>query len=680
MPQKTDLTHIKQVIESRLRYFIQISLYVNQLQMLHRQNETEALPEAIEFIQDVMGMTCHDEEQIVQHILPQLKENIDKNKKRYANYRKAINHEHDGIGLATLAILLDYDTGISAQQNAGERDRSIKKDSRASMAFHDYEARKKIQKDLSSHLPDEYKSIRKIIDIKRFTQTTTQNKKSAKKNAAKTLYQQYAIDWKRWLLNEFKPVSDGLNNTLKRIVNDERLKLSSAEQESMKGELTNTLQTQMHVNSLKLADPNTDQFELIEGNLSTYYKLTGFIDKFKNVIATGELIKEEVEQKKKNKRQYQQMHNNLSKFLKQSIRQCLELSNQAKEIQKDVDYLGDEGTQEINLLLDKIQHCQDVLQKNQKTLPTHPQKNAEILPEQLQELNQHSVKVNDVLDATELDEISTTLITLKECVEEAKKREQEKQEAQAKAKKLAEAKIIEDRLQHLREQRRQRLEAKQKARAEKKAKADAWRQKVHGERSIAQPSRDNDDNDDVKVESPPSPSASSISLFKQTALSATASTSIKVTNKNFLARITNLPRKASELIEKIFANERGVKYDEVKNLIENRLGGSVLEIGNGSSHKRIILESLYSELYTHMDKTDNLANQNKATSSSSTVTGGMSKPHGGTHNSGILSRFNLKLITSVLKQAGVTPEKIALLQTNKSASPDREHIITTSVS
>ena len=53
----------------------------------------------------------------------------------------------------------------------------------------------------------------------------------------------------------------------------------------------------------------------------------------------------------------------------------------------------------------------------------------------------------------------------------------------------------------------------------------------------------------------------------------------------------SLGEKSKNLIRRIVFQEKGVKFEEVKNLIVNKLEGEVLEIGNGSSHKRIVLEN-----------------------------------------------------------------------------------------
>ncbi|HVY54082.1 MAG TPA: hypothetical protein VHA13_06135, partial [Gammaproteobacteria bacterium] len=109
-----------------------------------------------------------------------------------------------------------------------------------------------------------------------------------------------------------------------------------------------------------------------------------------------------------------------------------------------------------------------------------------------------------------------------------------------------------------------------------------------------------------------------------------------------------------DLIKSIQILERGIKYRQVENLITSKLGGSIVEIGNGSSHKRIYLNSLYSEICTQTDEGSNTSLASTATVS----TGGMYRPHGHAHNSGELSFFNIKLIRNALVRAGITIENI----------------------
>lgn len=131
---------------------------------------------------------------------------------------------------------------------------------------------------------------------------------------------------------------------------------------------------------------------------------------------------------------------------------------------------------------------------------------------------------------------------------------------------------------------------------------------------------------------------------------------INDTSKQINPKIESYLEKLREedlfLIQDIYNLKRGLKYHDITNLIVNQLGGEVVEIGNGSSHKRIYLNNLYSEIYTHAgDESEGKS------AKESVATGGMFKPHGKSHNSNELSFYNIKLIRETLVRASITPEK-----------------------
>ncbi len=95
----------------------------------------------------------------------------------------------------------------------------------------------------------------------------------------------------------------------------------------------------------------------------------------------------------------------------------------------------------------------------------------------------------------------------------------------------------------------------------------------------------------------------------------------------------------------ILEGKRGVNFKKVSSLITSKLGGTISEIGNGSSHKRIELQSYITEMVTQTG-----------------VVGGASRPHEKGHNPEKLSKFNLNLIKSVLVNAGITLEVVKDLE------------------
>lgn len=121
--------------------------------------------------------------------------------------------------------------------------------------------------------------------------------------------------------------------------------------------------------------------------------------------------------------------------------------------------------------------------------------------------------------------------------------------------------------------------------------------------------------------------------------------------------IAELHEKDVTLIEMIFNLEKGIKYRDVEILIESKLKGKIIEIGNGSSHKRIRIKNLCCEFYDR--------NDSSGKSTVTVSTGGMYKQHGSAGSD--MMTFNLKLLKSVLASAGIEPALIKKIRENFSS-------------
>ncbi len=107
-----------------------------------------------------------------------------------------------------------------------------------------------------------------------------------------------------------------------------------------------------------------------------------------------------------------------------------------------------------------------------------------------------------------------------------------------------------------------------------------------------------------------------------------------------------------EFMKSIYCREKGIFYAQVYYLITNQLGGKILEHGNGSSHKTIVLNNFSTCFISSGQLPTNIKS-------------GVYEPHGKSHQSGELCGFNLELVEEALFKAGITPEVIDLLEQNK---------------
>lgn len=107
-----------------------------------------------------------------------------------------------------------------------------------------------------------------------------------------------------------------------------------------------------------------------------------------------------------------------------------------------------------------------------------------------------------------------------------------------------------------------------------------------------------------------------------------------------------------QLMKSIYCREKGILYDQVCCLVINQLGGKILEHGNGSSHKTILLNNFA----TYFISSSQLP---------TTIKSGICEPHGKAHQSGELCGFNLELVEEALFKGRITPEVIDLLEQMK---------------
>ncbi len=104
------------------------------------------------------------------------------------------------------------------------------------------------------------------------------------------------------------------------------------------------------------------------------------------------------------------------------------------------------------------------------------------------------------------------------------------------------------------------------------------------------------------------------------------------------------------LLQSLFNFHKGVRYDDVCNLIIQQLDGKIEELG--SSHKRIKIAKFYIEITSY----DSGSQPNEPVSCvQGMAVGGFFRPHGTAHQPGVLGLFNMKLVVKTFTRAGITP-------------------------
>lgn len=112
-----------------------------------------------------------------------------------------------------------------------------------------------------------------------------------------------------------------------------------------------------------------------------------------------------------------------------------------------------------------------------------------------------------------------------------------------------------------------------------------------------------------------------------------------VLNEDIVSILQTLKPKKYALLRKIVFCERGVTFAEAKNIIKS-CHGTICEIGNGSSHKRIVLGNHSMLMASHSTK------------------GTIVEPHGKKQKMPGLSNFNLSRVADTFHRAGFTKERL----------------------
>ncbi|GEM_PF-3684906 len=173
----------------------------------------------------------------------------------------------------------------------------------------------------------------------------------------------------------------------------------------------------------------------------------------------------------------------------------------------------------------------------------------------------------------------------------------------------------------------------------------------------------------------------SVSIFNSNNNSTTSI--VKFINTDIENIILNLNSRQFGILSDIVNERTGIKYNEVISIIR-ACGGEISEIGNGSSHKRIRLNKLITEIRVH-DEADiddtksqktrdksgkNIQSANKIAHATELVnpqtdyfaTSGFFRAHGKQHTERKLCEFNLHLVNKLFTKAGITSEMLLTLE------------------
>ena len=160
---------------------------------------------------------------------------------------------------------------------------------------------------------------------------------------------------------------------------------------------------------------------------------------------------------------------------------------------------------------------------------------------------------------------------------------------------------------------------------------------------------------------------------------------VKVIDPDVERLLMSLKPKKIQLLRDILDHKPALKYDTVYRLITKQLGGQISSTSTSGSHRRVRIGKIYTEILatdmidpTSQDSdSDDIAEAptpSAPTPSASGLfgTGGVSRPHRRSHNSGHnskkLSRFNAELLSKGLTAAGITTQLLDAIDEKKASA------------
>lgn len=585
---------ILELIENRLRFFLELKIYLSKI----RANQIEA-EELIQFLRDVVGINITAVHKEKENLIELIVDKVELQFRSYRELKQCFNIEDKRLSLNVFKLLLDLNLSfsrISASQ-LKDKEKKLTLDSKVALAFSDYDFFKELTTIFKQLIPSEMIRLDKLICIK---------EPALKQQKTGTLLEgtidvHFGVKW--------KPFKLALVNRVQRLqqYTQQGHTNFTLEEAAPFFEKFGRLVEQTAENEIfKAQESNFDLLKRQASLFFDYEEIFNSIDLLeKEMKTTAEKIKinDKINQQyQKEQRQF----TTITDHLKTKIAEVAALF-------KDKFKQSDRPFAEFKLMLDALQ--EDISHYSQSSALSDSQNSLEELLNSSAQLKSQGVT------------LEAQIATLKQIFHETSLA----QEAQALAQEasLAQLKAEEEKIKiaDFFKERQVKLQAyKLQIEMSRQSKLEQSKQAQE-----AMPSRD-----EAKDES---------------------SSSHSTVNQEIEYFLKKLHEDDVQMIQAIFELKRGLTYKTAKNLIINKLGGSISEIGNGSSHKRIRLNHLYSEFYTHAE-TEEPSLLDGSSASASVATGGMFKPHGRAHNPGELSFFNIKLLRTVLERANITPANV----------------------
>lgn len=610
LPRKETSENISSFAEVKTRLKDHYAFLLNHLKYTNRiiKGEISEL-EQLAYIQDVFGEKKITKEDLDKNILPQLIDTLNTITIDAQMLLKAANTQNQDNAICYLFLLLNHIIVYSSMKNRIANSRKVSINGKIQTAFHEYLSLKKIYDFLEKLLPEYYADFSKVFKV-----TEKYNEKFDGRNKACTFSAYISIDWDNHIFKSVLTKLEGESKNLNKNTSipphiQDALKYFKEIDDLKK---SNRIQYQKAVD-----DADDDKVnKIVDKNVDLFFRAYPVI---KEAIKCFADEKDNAINKDKLENSYKKSLNKTTKeisFLREQYESCIAILNRAKKITTNVDDDLIRSLDKINNDINKIQALfPAILPKGLKT--------TDDIDNNFKIFNEMQKKVAINLDDCYQSAITYYKKLTNEFAAENEKLKQLEQEKMTSFLKEREEYLTQKKLTH--QSYHSGVLEKQGGKAKTKIIANP------------KPLVLDENNNNVTVKN--------ISLEERL---------IKVIKNH----------SSNSLLKGILNLEFGILYDEVCNLVNN-LGGEVS--AKKGSHRCIKLEKIYVEIIGSGVDIENLP-ENVTTLS----TGGFFRPHGKSHNKGLISGFNLVLVKKVFTDAGITLDYINMLEQKIMLQKDNE--------
>ncbi len=581
------IEQIKAVLLSRIRFFKETITYLNLIQMRQIQ-QTERL----EFLYDVFGYRETNESTTFITIVPNLLAIANRNLELYNNFVEIISDSNANYAYCAFAKTVDMEVKCSSYKRSAKSNHNIPAEYLVMMTFDEYETLTELRHDMKAHLiADQYELMSNIISIE---QTIEQQSLGSHMENSYASYFVYRWD------EAVRKIQDEYSRnqaTIKQLNAESTIpgELSSEEMNAFHKIVTqikkfNNRETQgVGIDGNKLTI--IDDYAYLQQNIKAFVKAYPYFKSMILLRTVREKMQNDELIRNKTIKHYDQTRRVLSNSHSKLQARLTATATQLKAI-KSTD-LTLEFTQLESTISEFMQDWPGkcpIEEMNNQRIDAKSRDTSQFAKLLMQRLEKVDTQIAE-------------LISIKE------------------AEKLAKAEVL--RLKHEKEAQQQQEEVSQFL--QRRALATAEYFQSVAEKRQAQPA----------------------SISNAEVQTTQAPAVIVQPSREMRTLIADLSNAHFTTLEKLMNVERDITFLDIKHLV-TQLEGVVEEIGNGSSHKRIILKStFYSELHTHavLNK-ERVAKEKK-------LKGTLVKPHGAGHNNGTLSRFNIVCLQKLFVGAGI---------------------------